>query len=501
MKRNITTKLFIVTSGFLMLFIGFTMYFQTMFFEDFYTNRKMKKFEENVKKFNVLYSNYYISNAALSSAMLNFEVNNNAKMLIFDTKGKLKYLVGSQEQWDSNQNTVAKIFREWTYSPEALNRIISAKKTIVTDYYDSDFNLKNIICVSPIVINNNTTDIILAVSSLQPIEEAADTIREFYVYIFIGALILIILLSLIYSNMISKPLIILNKSASKMAEMDFSTYCPVKSDDELGNLAMTLNFLSNKLDTALKELKASNAKLKEDIERERHLDRMRKDFIAGVSHELKTPIALVSGYTEGLKDNIVDGEDRDFYLDVIMDETQKMSNLVSDMLDLSQLESGNFKLKPKEFALDELLNKVIRKHTTFINNKEIAVDTYIVTNLNTIADITRIEQVITNFLTNAIRHTPEHGYIRISAFIINEEIQIEIENYGNNIEPEDLKNIWDKFYKIDKSRARNMGGTGLGLSIVKNILLLHKSKFGVKNTEQGVCFYFTLKYIDKKYIN
>jgi two-component system, OmpR family, sensor histidine kinase VanS len=494
MRKSISGKLFLITSVFLLIFLMLTMYFQSTFFDDFYTNRKKSSLENNVKKFNALYSNDFIPSSSLDLVLFQFEESNNARLIIFNTEGELQAAGNIEIESDRSKiNTIIKVYNDLSNSPEVLDSIISSKKTIIQDYYDRQFNVKNIICISPVVVNNNTTEIILAVSSLQPIEEASSVIKEFYKYILTAALVIAMVMSLIYSNMISKPLISLNKTASKIAEMDFSSHCPVKSDDELGNLAKTLNFLSQKLDSALKELRNSNARLQEDIEKERHLDRMRKDFVAGVSHELKTPIALISGYAEGLKDDIVDGEARNFYIDVIMDEAHKMSNLVSDMLDLSQLESGNFKLKPNSFYLNELIQKVIKKLSTFIEEKNISLFIETRNYTEVFADKTRIEQVITNFLTNAIRHTSTEGFIRITAKTEKGSVYVEIENSGENIEPENLKNIWDKFYKIDKSRSRNAGGTGLGLSIVKNILLLHKSSFGVKNTKQGVAFYFTLK--------
>jgi signal transduction histidine kinase len=499
MKKSIALKLFIITSGFLLIFISLTMYFQSTFFESFYTNRKSIAFEKNVKKLNALYSNDYITLQSLKLVLFQFEITNNAKLVILDKQGNIKQGLVIEDKSDIvKYYSIDKVYKNLVGSSELFNYILTSQKTFVDDYYDNQFNVQNIVCISPVVVNSETTDIILAVSSLQPIEEASNVIKEFYSYILIGALILAIILSFIYSHMIAKPLIKLNKAASKMADMDFSEHYEIKSEDELGNLANTLNFLSSKLNSALKQLRASNSKLQEDIERERHIDRMRKDFIAGVSHELKTPISLISGYAEGLKDNVVDGDSRDFYIDVIMDEATKMSSLVSDMLDLSQLESGNFKLKPEPFLLDELINSVVKKHNTFILEKEINLSLTLINLCNVWGDKTRIEQVLTNFITNAIRHTSEKGSITIRTVVENSVVSIDIENSGENIQPEDLKNIWDKFYKIDKSRSRVTGGTGLGLSIVKNILLLHKSSFGVRNTDTGVAFYFTLNEHDQK---
>ncbi|OPJ57538.1 sensor histidine kinase [Clostridium oryzae] len=493
MKKSIVYKLFIITAAFLLAFFILTMNFQSVFFEEFYKSRKMKNLKISVERFNDIYSNNNLSNSQLYIVMRQFEENNNAKIVVLGSNGVAKYLGDSKMDSDSSKiNTLNKILNGWVDSPDRLAKIIRQRKTIVGKYYNTDFDINNIICISPSVDRNNS-DVIVAVSSLQPIQEASDTIRAFYIYIFAGGVVMIIILALIYSNMLSKPLIKLNKSAENMLKMDFSVKCDVNSKDEIGNLANTLNILSDKLDNALNELRQQNEQLEADIEKERKMESMRKEFVAGVSHELKTPISLISGYAEGLMDNVVDEESRSFYIDVIMDEAQKMGNLVHDMLDLSQLESGSFNFNPRNFYINSLISECVHKHKELLKERCIDIET-ISDNIEVYGDETRIEQVITNFLTNAIRNTPDSGTIKITVFDKdNDNVQIQVENDGEHIEQKEMENIWDKFYKIDKSRTRNTGGTGLGLSITKNILLAHKSTFGVKNIENGVMFYFTLR--------
>lgn len=498
MKNKLWKKLFIITSIILILFISAIIYFQSLSFESFYVKRKIRRFEKNIERFNGLYSQSYINDLNLYHMMRQFEESNNAKIIIIDSSGKVKSIGDSKIDEDSSKkSTINRIFQEWVLNSDAFHEILQLKKTKTSIYYNPDFDINNIVCISP-TSGQNDYNIILAVSSLQPIEEASDIIKEFYIYIFFGALIIVIILSLIYANMITKPLVKLNKSAKRISEMDFSQECDVNSDDELGNLASTLNFLSRRLNSALTELKQKNIKLEQDIEKERKLDRMRKEFVAGVSHELRTPISIISGYAEGLKDNIADEDSKEFYLEVIMDEAAKMNALVSDMLDLSQLESGNFTMEPEPFHMDELMKKCINKHSQFFQQKNIKIQESLAKDICVNGDFLRVEQVISNFLTNAIRHTPENGVVNIK---ILDEVQIckvEIENQGDHLSESDLENIWDRFYKADKSRNRIAGGIGLGLSIVKNILLMHNSTFGVKNTDLGVCFFFTLKKVGSK---
>ena len=178
--------------------------------------------------------------------------------------------------------------------------------------------------MAPFTSSNNKTYIVIAVTSFQNITEATQVIQDFYKYIGIVVIALGLILSYIYSDLISKPLISINKTAKKLSALDFSEKCTVERDDEIGSLAKTLNFLSQNLYNALEDLKIKNAKLKEEVEKERRLENLRKDFIAGVSHELKTPIGIISGYAEGIKDGIADDESRDVYLDIIIDEAKKM---------------------------------------------------------------------------------------------------------------------------------------------------------------------------------
>ena len=222
---------------------------------------------------------------------------------------------------------------------------------------------------------------------------------------------------------------------------------------------------------------------------------MRKEFVASVSHELKTPITLIDGYAVGLKDDVFEGKEKDFYLDVIIDEARKMGHLVTDMLDLSQLESGNFKLILQEFNLKELIIFTLKKYETLFTEKLVRIETSFIDNVRVNADWGRIEQVLTNFITNALRHVNENGTINVRMVDKGEYISVEVENTGSHMPDDEMDKIWDKFYKLDKSRNRKLGGTGIGLSIVKNILTLHGYSYGVCNTADGVKFYFDVPWI------
>ena len=218
---------------------------------------------------------------------------------------------------------------------------------------------------------------------------------------------------------------------------------------------------------------------------------MRKEFIADVSHELKTPITLIKGYAEGIKDGVFLEDNMNSSLNVIIEESDKMSNLVRDMLQISSLESGKVILNKELFFIDNLVKNVVKKLHHSIDNKNVKIDLNLYEK-QIYGDAFKIEQVITNFLTNAIRHTPCEGSIFVKMYPRGNMTKLSFENTGELINKEEIDKIWDKFYKIDKSRNRKDSGTGLGLSIVKNIVDLHQGKCGVENTKRGVRFYFEL---------
>lgn len=247
------------------------------------------------------------------------------------------------------------------------------------------------------------------------------------------------------------------------------------------------------------ELKSANERLKEDIERKNKLDRLRKDFFTGASHELQSPISLIEGYAEGLRDNVIRGEERDYCVEVIIDEARKMGRLVNDMLDLSKLESGYLRMEFRDFYIDSLVANIVRVYSKAFEEKNINLDTSCShEEILAFGDPLRIENVISNYLNNALRYSPEGGKVRVSVIQSDSKAIVEVDNEGERIEESDLDKIWTPFYRAERSRNRKLGGTGMGLAIVKTIVSLHNGEYGVKNTERGVRFFFSL---DKPNLN
>ncbi len=268
------------------------------------------------------------------------------------------------------------------------------------------------------------------------------------------------------SRKFGDPIAELNDIAKKMSNLDFShKYKITDADDEINNLGKSINTMSDKLEKTIKQLRRTNIELEKDIEEKSKIDEMRKSFISDVSHELKTPIALIQGYSEGLLENVnTDEESKQFYAEVILDETNKMDKLVKQLLELMKLEYGKREFEDKEFNLVELEKEVVRKSQVMIEEKRVKIKFDTLEEINVFADDFYIEQVVSNYITNAMKHVKEvkgEKYIKIENVVNIEKnkVRIKVFNTGENIAEENIARIWNRFYKIDESRNRKEGGT------------------------------------------
>ncbi|WP_071396352.1 sensor histidine kinase [Bacillus tuaregi] len=354
--------------------------------------------------------------------------------------------------------------------------------TEILDYEQNDIKYK--ILIKPIKDVSGQTNYIFAMTSLQPVDEAVRMIQDYYVYLIIFVLILIILASFYYSKKIAKPLLRINSTTKKIAELDFSEMIPITTKDEIGDLSQNINTLSKTLHSYINQLQ-------QDIEKEKRLEETRKEFISGVSHELKTPLSIMKSCISILEDGVAANK-KDYYFKAMAKEVDKMDRLIIDMLELAKFESGTYKMKMEVFYIDEMIEYICDQLASEITRKKLHVHKQL-SKLMVVANQLRIEQVMTNFITNAIRYTPEHERIIVSVIEENDYVKVCVENKGTHIAPEHIEKIWDRFYRGETSRQRSKGGTGLGLAISKNILELHDVPYGVSNTEYGVLFYFYLK--------
>ena len=318
---------------------------------------------------------------------------------------------------------------------------------------------------------------------------------KLFAVVFSGLILVELIAVVLISAVFSRPIVKMSHAAKRMSELDFDTKIEVKSRDEIGVLGNSMNELSEKLEKTISELKTANAKLESDIENRERIDEMRKEFISHASHELKTPIALIQGYAEGLKDNVSDDpESMDFYCDVIIDEASKMNKLVMNMLNLSELEFGEDNISIQRFDLTALINDVLKASTIMIEQSAASEVIFNETEAcNAWADEFMIEEVITNYLTNALHYVKPEGKIKVYyEYPAKNKVRVNVYNDGPNIKEDELDKLFIKFYKTDAARTREYGGSGIGLSIVEVIMKRHKNNYGVYNTEGGVVFFFEL---------
>ena len=337
-------------------------------------------------------------------------------------------------------------------------------------------------------------DSIMLRLAIQGIKDNVTVFNKFITYIGIAITLIGIVVAYIFSSYFTKPIMQLSELAKKMAAMDFDARYEGNDKGEIGILGESMNYMSSRLEQNIAQLKSANLELQRDIDKKVKIDQMRTEFLSNVSHELKTPIALIQGYAEGLKEGITDDpESMDFYCSVIMDEANKMNMMVKKLLTLNQIEFGDEELVMERFDIIELVSSVVNANELRAGQKGIKIifnqaDEHI----DVWSDEYKIEEVITNYISNAINHCDFEKRIEVNVKKNGDNIRVSVFNTGKNIPEEDIDNIWGKFYKVDKARTREYGGNGIGLSIVKAIMDSYGKEYGVRNLDNGVEFWFDL---------
>lgn len=353
--------------------------------------------------------------------------------------------------------------------------------------------------------SDNSTLFIMSMP-LASIRESVVLSNRFTTYVGLAALVFGSILMYFVTNRVTKPLMKLVAVSERMSNLDFDVSYQDDARDEIGILGRSMNTLSGKLKEAIGALREANQKLQRDIEEKIQIDEMRKEFIANVSHELKTPIALIQGYAEGLTEGMCeDEESRNYYCEVIMDEAGKMNKMVKQLLTLTALEFGKDTPMMDTFDIAELIDDLVNSSRILTEQKDARVLVETDHPQYVVGDEFKIEEVVTNYLTNAMNHLDGERIIRIRTERLaghtdechtghpGGQVIVRVFNTGSRIPEEDLPNLWTKFFKVDKARTRAYGGSGIGLSIVKAIMDAHHQSCGVVNREDGVEFWFTLE--------
>ncbi len=340
--------------------------------------------------------------------------------------------------------------------------------------------------------SDNRTMFIMSMP-LESIAESVELSNQFLGYVGLAAMAVGCVAMYLVTRQVTSPILQLADVSERMSRLDFDAKYTGDAQDEIGVLGSSMNMLSDKLRETIGELKAANLTLQKDIEEKIQIDEMRKEFIANVSHELKTPIALIQGYAEGLAEGMADDpESRDYYCGVIVDEAAKMNKMVRQLLTLTALEFGNEQLNVERFDIAEVIRGVLASASILIQQKNARIQLEMSSPVYVWADEFKIEEVLTNYLSNALNHLGGARIIRIIVEPQKDRVRVAVRNTGETIPEEALPNLWTKFFKVDKARSREYGGSGIGLSIVKAIMEFHHQEYGVRNTEDGVEFWFTL---------
>lgn len=321
--------------------------------------------------------------------------------------------------------------------------------------------------------SQNTERLILLNSNITPVTATVETIRVQLIIITIILGLFSIILSVLLSRRISKPIIKTNTTAKELAKGNYDISFEGGSYREISELNQTLNFAANELS---------------------QVDKLRRELIANISHDLRTPLTMIEGYSEMMRD--IPGENTPENLQIVIDETARLTNLVSDILDLSKIQSGTQTLSLKNFNLTQSIRNILKRYSKLIEQDGYVIkfisnaDTYVN------ADEIKISQVVYNLINNAINYTGDDKTVIVKQVLKEGVVRIEITDSGKGIEPEMIKNIWDRYYKIDKSHKQAVIGSGIGLSIVKSIMDMHKAPYGVvSKLGEGSTFWFELNMV------
>ena len=357
--------------------------------------------------------------------------------------------------------------------------IDNSEQSIEDEDFDSSFRevrqkrAENLICAEILKLNDDEECFVLITALLTPVDSVINTIRIQLIIVSVIFIVFAIILAFIVSKRLSRPLVEINTKVKQLATRDYEV-----EFDSKGYLEV--NELSNTLNLTRKELQKTDA--------------LREELIANISHDLRTPLTMITGYGEVMRD--LPGENTPENVQVIIDEANRLTSLVNDMLNLSKLQSGAIEIEREQFSLTDEINEIFKRYTKLREQEGYNISFEYEQNAYVNADRTKLGQVVYNFINNAINHCGEDKTVIVTQKVYDKKVRIEVTDHGEGIPEDKLEYIWDRYYKVDKDHKRAVIGTGLGLSIVKNILDLHGANYGVSSKENsGSTFWFELEHI------
>ena len=491
MKRSIRKQFAGIFIGMMVSTIIFTWLVNSVFLDDYYLKEKQKNLIQVYETLNLAAKSGQMDSEDFNHITLtNLCGRYNINGLVIDTKTQKLIAFGADEEQSRRQLWDNLLFLD-RYSQEYIQETKNYKMMVVTDKISkADYvNLWG---------NLDNGDVFLLRTPLESIRDSVGISNRFLAYVGSVSAVISGIIIWFLTKRYTQPIMELAWISERVAKLDFNAKYSGEKDNEIGILGENINFMSRELEKTISELKSANIKLTKDIELKEKNEEMRSEFLANVSHELKTPIALIQGYAEGLKEGILeDPEEKEFYCEVIVDEARKMNDMVQKLLTLNQLEFGSDAVSMERFDIYELICNYLQSVDILFQQNGVKLEVETSEPIYVWADEFKIEEVFMNYISNAINHVKEdvdgNKKITVEFQMQEEHVRILVTNTGNKIPEESIPKLWDKFYKVDKARTREYGGSGVGLSIVKAIMESMKQKYGMENREDGVTFWFELE--------
>ena len=482
--RSLKTQMIMVFVGLLICLVAAFMIINGRFLEPYYISNKESRFIELYENLNNVSNDDDWDAKKKNDSLLHFAEKNNISYLVIEKDSDVHTNVHDKNML-KNQ-LMGYFLNQAQKESSVLKSTDNYQITRSWDPWNQNYYIE-------MWGNLDDGSQFLLRSPVESIKESAAISNRFLLYI--GSILIVITVFLIwyFSKRITEPLRELARLSDRMADLDFEAKYTSGGSNEIGELGANFNRMSEKLESTISELKKANNSLQKDIEQKDKLEKMRNEFLGNVSHELKTPIALIQGYAEGLKEGVnEDAESRDFYCDVIMDEAAKMNRMVKNLLTLNQLEFGDEDIVFDRFNLTALIRGVLQSMEILADQADATVNFRQTEDIYVWADEFKVEQVVRNYVSNAFHHVSGDKVIEVKMIVEGDKVRVTVFNTGTPIPEEDIGHIWDKFYKVDKAHTREYGGNGIGLSIVKAIMKSFHQQYGVKNYDNGVEFWFEL---------
>ena len=482
--HSIKTQMITSFVGLLICLVVTLMFINGKFLEPYYISKKESRFIELYEKLNDVSNEDKWDSTKKNNSLIHFAEKNNISYLVIEKDNDVHTNVHDKNML---KNQMMGYF---------LNQAQKESRTLdSTDVYqiNQSWDPWNQSYYVDMWGSLDDGSQFLLRSPVESMRESASISNRFLLYIGSVLIVVSILLIWYFSKRITDPIRELARLSDRMADLDFDAKYTSGGSNEIGELGENFNRMSEKLESTISELKKANNSLQKDIEQKDKLEKMRNEFLGNVSHELKTPIALIQGYAEGLKEGVnEDAQSREFYCDVIMDEASKMNLMVKNLLTLNQLEFGSDEVQFERFDIVRLVKGVIASCEILVQQAGAKISFISDESICVWADEFKTEQVVRNYLTNAIHHVGNEKRIEVRIENGDGKVRITVFNSGTPIPEEDIPKLWDKFYKVDKAHTREYGGNGIGLSIVKAIMESFHQKYGVENFDNGVAFWFEL---------